>query len=639
MADPETRQSFLRRRVGLLSLASVLLLGAVLYSANLRNNPPGFYIDESSISYNAQTIAQTGKDEHGVTLPLFFRAFGEYKNPIYIYLLAAVFRVTGPGILAARTLSAFLICAAALMLGLLAMRISGRRDVGLIVVVTALLTPWFFELGHVVLEVALYPLVLALFLLSVWRTTRLNNWSWLNAGLIAVTLALLTYSYSIGRLFAPLLAVGLLFFLPRASWFSIGRVWLLYALLLLPLLVFQWEHPQALMSRFHIVSYATNESSYPALAREFATHYVGNLNPWRMVVRGDPNNRQVAALYGTAPILAVTFFLALFGIVIAWREYRRDPWWRFIIFGLLVCAVPASLTKDYFHILRLAPLPVFLIVLSALTLKWLLAHRGRRAWRLAIAAAVILTLAQGALYQWQHHAYGRTAYRAQLFDADYPTTILPVALAQPARPIYLADAEPIPGYIQAFWYATLQSLPLSNFNRLAPEAAAPADSIVITTENIRPRCRELAQVQPYTVCRMQGQPQLQLAPRVMRAELHVPAAPSVARAGQKLSIRVSVKNLSDVTWFARERGAAPFQLNVGNHWLDQSGRELMHDDGRAPLPRNLAPGETLELELFVNAPRVAGTYILELDMLQEGVAWFATQGSNPVRMPIRIVSD
>jgi 4-amino-4-deoxy-L-arabinose transferase-like glycosyltransferase len=636
MANPETKQNFLRRRGGLLSLAGVLLLGAVLYAANLRSNPPGFYIDESSIAYNAHTIAQNGKDEHGQTLPLFFRAFGEYKNPIYIYLLAAVFRVTGPGILTARLLSAFLIYAASLMLGLLALRISGRRDVGLFVLISALLTPWFFELGHVVLEVALYPLVVTLFLLSVWRTANLNNWKWLNAGLIAVTLALLTYSYSIGRLFGPLLALGLSFFLPRARWVSIARVWLLYAIFLLPLLIFQWKYPGALMSRFHIISYATNDSSYPALVREFAIHYLRNLNPWRLVVSGDPNNRQVAAIYGTAPILAVTFVLTLLGIVTVWRKHRSEPWWRFVIYGLLVCVVPASLTKDYFHILRLAPLPVFLIVLNAPAVEWLLTHSRKRAWRLGIAAAVVLTLAQGALYQWQHHAYGRTAYRAQLFDADYLDKILPVALAQQSRPIYLADAEPIPGYIQAFWYATLQGLPLSNFQRLAPEAAAPSESIVITTENIRPRCFELAQVQPYTVCRMHGEPQLQLAPRVMRAELRALGAPAVARAGDKLAIRVLVKNLSDVTWFARERGSAPLQLNLGNHWLDQAGREVRHDDGRAPLTRNLPPGETLELELFVNTPKVAGHYILELDMLQEGVAWFAAQGSATLRLPIRV---
>ena len=198
----------------------VLVFGAALYAANIRNNPPGDYIDESSISFNAHLIAQTGKDEQGESFPLFFRAFGEYKNPIYIYLLAALYRITGPSILTARLFSAFLLYLSALVMGLLAARLSGRREIGLFILVTALLTPWFFELSRSVLEVAVYPLLLSIFLLNLRRVADATNWSWFQAR-IAVLLALLTYSYSIGRLFAPLLALGLLFFLPRVKWASL----------------------------------------------------------------------------------------------------------------------------------------------------------------------------------------------------------------------------------------------------------------------------------------------------------------------------------------------------------------------------------------------------------------------------------
>jgi 4-amino-4-deoxy-L-arabinose transferase-like glycosyltransferase len=637
MVDPDIKQSFLRRRRGwTLLVALIIVLTATLYVANIRDNPPGFYIDESSIAFNAHLIAQTGKDEHGESFPLFFRAFGEYKNPVYIYLLAAVFRITGPNILAARLLSAFLLYASALVLGLLAARLSGSRAVGLIVLITALMTPWFFELSRIVLEVALYPLILSVFLLNLRRLTRVKRWSWLDAGSIAVLLALLTYSYSIGRMFAPLLALGLLFYLPCVKWVSIRRVWLLYALLLVPLLLFQLRHPTALASRFHIITYSTADSSYAGLAWEFVKHYVGNFNPWRMVVRGDPNNRQVAAIYGLGQVLAATFVLALFGLVVIWRESRRDPWWRFVVYGLAVCAVPAALTRDYFHILRLAPMPVFLVLLCVPALSWLVAHQTKRVWRFAFVAAVILTLVQGALFQWQYRNYGRSPYRAQLFDADYPARILSPALAQSSRPIYLADAEPIPSYIQSFWYATLQGHSLIAFKRLSLDALAPAGSVVITTEDIRPRCRELAQVEPYTLCRMEGEPQRQLSASMMRAELRAINPPASAKAQQKFTLHISATNRSGVLWLARERGAAPMQLYLGNHWLDTTGREVIHDDGRAPLIRNLRPGEEVELDLIVNAPKLAGNYILELDMLQEGVSWFASQGSSTVRLPIKV---
>src|SRR5690348_2317733 len=87
-------------------LSFLLLLFALSYFYQVPQNPPGFYIDESSIAYNAYTIASTGRDEYGESWPLYFRAFGEYKNPVYIYLLAFLFSLFGPSILVARLLSA-----------------------------------------------------------------------------------------------------------------------------------------------------------------------------------------------------------------------------------------------------------------------------------------------------------------------------------------------------------------------------------------------------------------------------------------------------------------------------------------------------------------------------------------------------
>jgi len=97
--------------------AAGLLVLLVWYVGEPLRTTPGFFIDESSIAYNALTISRTGLDEHGQRMPLYFRAFGEYKNPVYIYLLAALFRITGPGILASRALSIALGYLAALVLG------------------------------------------------------------------------------------------------------------------------------------------------------------------------------------------------------------------------------------------------------------------------------------------------------------------------------------------------------------------------------------------------------------------------------------------------------------------------------------------------------------------------------------------
>ena len=142
-------------RLTVLTFLVIIALGALLYVWDVPQNPPGFHVDESSVAYNAQLIATTGKDEHGESWPLFFRAFGEYKNPVYIYLLASVFRFTGPGIAVARESSAIMGLLAGVLLGWLALRLSGRWMVAALVLLTAMLTPWLFELSRVVVDAML----------------------------------------------------------------------------------------------------------------------------------------------------------------------------------------------------------------------------------------------------------------------------------------------------------------------------------------------------------------------------------------------------------------------------------------------------------------------------------------------------
>src|SRR5205085_7212900 len=85
MLDLKRASGLLRRRGAALLVLLLVAVGVALYFEGLRHNPPGFHLDESSIAYNAHTVSQTGRDEHGEAWPLYFRAFGEFKNPVLIY--------------------------------------------------------------------------------------------------------------------------------------------------------------------------------------------------------------------------------------------------------------------------------------------------------------------------------------------------------------------------------------------------------------------------------------------------------------------------------------------------------------------------------------------------------------------------
>lgn len=486
-----------RARVPLLLLGIAVTF--ILYTVRATENPPGFYLDESSIAYNAYSIAETGRDEHDVSWPLYFEAFGEYKNPAYIYLLAALFKLFSPGILLARLFSATAGYIAAALLGYLAWRISRRWTIGVVIALTAMLTPWLFEPSRLVFEVALYPLALVLFLLALRRADEHGHWSLVAGASIGVALGFLTYTYSIGRVHAPLLAIGLVIFATRARWRGLGAAWLVYGLCLWPLLIFNQHHPGALNARFSLISYIKPESAWADIAWSFAAHFLDNLSLSRLLLTGEENIRHHVP--GMGVLLAATFILVIVGIDRIAHLHRRDAWWRFILYGLIASLIPASLTNDEFHTLRLIAVPVFLLLLTAPALAWLFERaRGSSTHRVALAALLALTLLQGALSQYQFHTRGTR--RGNAFEAVYPQ-VFQTTLETGTRPIFLSDRGTLPGYIHAYWYGALNGLDRAQFIRLTGTQRPPPGALVVGTVESCQSCQVLTKRQDYLVYRAQ----------------------------------------------------------------------------------------------------------------------------------------
>lgn len=120
---------------------------------------------------------------------------------------------------------------------------------------------------------------------------------------------------------------------------------------------------------------------------------------------------------------------------------------------------------------------------------------------------------------------------------------------------------------------------------------------------------------------------LRLPAEAFKGNLCPVRLPEVWPAGKTVVVRVRVQNASAVTWPVTENARGPRPINLGNHWLDDSGVVLTRDDGRASLSNDLAPSECLDVDLPVTIPASPGHYRLVLDLVQEEVAWFADRGS------------
>ena len=124
----------------------------------------------------------------------------------------------------------------------------------------------------------------------------------------------------------------------------------------------------------------------------------------------------------------------------------------------------------------------------------------------------------------------------------------------------------------------------------------------------------------------------ELAPDAFSARIQL-LKPAVSFSAEtRYQIAATVQNTSASTWQTNPWSV----ISLGNHWLDQMGNMIRLDDGRTTLPNRVDPGETIELTLEVTAPSCPGVYVLELDLVQEGISWFGHKGSATTRCVVEV---
>jgi SAM-dependent methyltransferase len=126
-------------------------------------------------------------------------------------------------------------------------------------------------------------------------------------------------------------------------------------------------------------------------------------------------------------------------------------------------------------------------------------------------------------------------------------------------------------------------------------------------------------------------------PRRLQATIDVAAASAVLRgpAGAERALRARVRNTGDTLWLHTIQPAGGY-VGLGGHLLDEARQVLVRGYARALLPRDVAPGDTVDLDMKVDLPGKRGRYILQLDMVDEWIAWFEQEGSKTTDMALLV---
>ncbi|MBU0619304.1 glycosyltransferase family 39 protein [Patescibacteria group bacterium] len=191
-------------RKEVLILGLILLLAGWLRIYQVQQNPPGFFCDEAANGYNAYTLLTRGTDEFNQSWPLFFRSFGDYKDPFYIYTLIPYIQLFGLNELAVRLASAVWGTLTVALVFLFYRRLIDQKSALWAAWFLAIM-PWHIHFSRIGFQLITFPLMFSFGLY--FYSLRKTRWIFLYLSYLVFGLTLYTY-YS-AKFFVPLFVLFL----------------------------------------------------------------------------------------------------------------------------------------------------------------------------------------------------------------------------------------------------------------------------------------------------------------------------------------------------------------------------------------------------------------------------------------------
>jgi SAM-dependent methyltransferase len=121
--------------------------------------------------------------------------------------------------------------------------------------------------------------------------------------------------------------------------------------------------------------------------------------------------------------------------------------------------------------------------------------------------------------------------------------------------------------------------------------------------------------------------------REFLAEIEPAGAWQTTKDGEELALSITVRNAGRGFWPAGMGPSFPLgTVTLGPYLLVDSDHRI--ELPRVPLPRSLSPGDSLGTEIRIPTASIEGRRELAIDLVREGIAWFADYGMSPLIVPL-----
>lgn len=406
----------------------IVIFGFFLRFIYLDKYPPSLNWDEVSHGYNAFSILETGKDEWGETLPSIFRAYGDYKLPVYIYTSVISVMIFGlnaisvrlPSVLAGTFLIVFSYLIAKEVFYKKHRKSSSEsyKSAPLIVAILAAIEPWGLFLSRAAFEANLALMLFSggvyFFISGIKKPKRFI--------VSALMLGLSAWTYNSYRVFMPLM-LAVMVFLYRKELASLfkkhsGKIYIslgIAFILFIPMFIQLFS--TAGQARFGWVSLIDEgavsqiveerqRSDYPSSAsrliynrpvyfiKNFSANWISHYGPGYLFFRGGDNYQFSIPAHGLIYVVNMPFFIAGF-IILVKRSFSRNKAYLLILLWFVFAPVASSLTREAPHVLRSVTMLPTPMIITAMGSAWLLSNVKNRYKYLVCLYLILLFVSLG----------------------------------------------------------------------------------------------------------------------------------------------------------------------------------------------------------------------------------------------------
>ena len=358
------------KKIEILLLVFIILLAFGLRFYRVTEIPPALNWDEVSIGYNAYSVLKTGKDEWGISLPVHFRAYGEYKLPAQIYAAIPGIAIFGLNELGVRITPVIYGTLTILLMFFLARALSQNVYIGLISAFLLAISPW-----HIQLTRASFESSFALFWITfgVWLLVRgFQDKKWFIWSMIPFAISM--YTYNSARVFTPLFLL-VLFIIYLKTFLRISQTiilaFVLFIVLLIPLVPYYLGGEGN--SRYRLVSVTDDPGLVPRINENrgkanlpdplpqlihnkiaytsfyILQNYLAHFNPDFLFISGAPHKQHHVQEIGEFYLFQTPFLLL--GLFFLFKRKEKFRW--LLISWIFLGIIPVSVTNDSIpHALR-----------------------------------------------------------------------------------------------------------------------------------------------------------------------------------------------------------------------------------------------------------------------------------------------